>query len=131
MGSAFHVLQIIRREGDQFISHTLYYISVFHIRVYYICVKNWRKVITSKDFIKLCHERQRSRLMILYVTRDDKLHNSNDVPSFKLETFDLQTQQFCLIAKFSSATVTKKHSFHMVNCFKVHGSCKGSLNVIP
>jgi hypothetical protein len=65
MGSAFHVLQIIRREGDQFISHTLYYISVFHIRVYYICVKNWRKVITSKDFIKLCHERQRSRLMIL------------------------------------------------------------------
>ncbi|WVZ78314.1 hypothetical protein U9M48_026050 [Paspalum notatum var. saurae] len=90
-------------------------------------VKNWHKVITCKDLLKLRHERQRPRPIILHVTRDDKLHNSSDVLSFKLETFDLQSQQSCLIAKFSGATATKKYSFQMASCFKVHESCRGVL----
>lgn len=90
-------------------------------------VKNWHNFITSKGFLNLRHQGQCPRPIILRMTKHETLHNSNDVPSFKLETLDLQARRSCFIAKFSGATMTKKYSFQMVDCLKVHGSCKGVL----
>ncbi|CAN6274103.1 unnamed protein product [Urochloa humidicola] len=90
-------------------------------------IKKWRDVITCQDLLRLHHERQRPRPIILHMTKHETLFNSNQVPTFKLETFDLQAQQSCLIADFTGATLTKKYSFQMVDCLKVHGSSRGVL----